>query len=133
MVSWLLFQDRLSTVEAVRDAGISVCCGGILGLGEGVSDRVGLLHQLATMPVHPESVPINRLVAIKGTPLENNKPVEAMEMIRFVFFNVHKLLDIFYSCIFDFHHFVLQHSIYQTCQTTVDCFGLELDTEAMKV
>lgn len=77
-----VLQDRLNTVAAVRDAGISVCCGGILGLGEGVDDRVGLLHQLSTMPDHPESVPINRLVAIKGTPLEDNKSVEAVEMIR---------------------------------------------------
>lgn len=54
----------------MRDAGISVCAGGIIGLGEGELDRVGLLHQLATLPAHPESVPINRLVAIKGTPLQ---------------------------------------------------------------
>lgn len=76
------YEDRLSTVEAVRDAGISVCCGGILGLGEDQNDRVGLLHQLATMPIHPESVPINRLVAIKGTPLEDNEAVEAVDMVR---------------------------------------------------
>lgn len=62
-----------------------MCCGGILGLGEDVSDRAGLLQQLATMPVHPESVPINRLVAIKGTPLQGNKSVEPVEMIRFVY------------------------------------------------
>jgi biotin synthase len=63
------YQDRLETIANVRDAGISVCCGGILGLGEKESDRVGLLHVLATMPEHPESVPINALVAIQGTPL----------------------------------------------------------------
>ncbi len=62
-------QDRLTTLEAVREAGISVCAGGIIGLGEGPSDRVGLLHQLATLPEHPESVPINALVAVAGTPL----------------------------------------------------------------
>ncbi len=62
-------QDRLVTLEAVREAGISVCAGGIIGLGEGPSDRVGLLHQLATLPTHPESVPINALVAVAGTPL----------------------------------------------------------------
>eukprot|EP00882_Tetradesmus_deserticola_P022139 GHRQ01024027.1.p1 GENE.GHRQ01024027.1~~GHRQ01024027.1.p1 ORF type:complete len:327 (+),score=120.61 GHRQ01024027.1:140-1120(+) len=64
------YEDRLSTLAAVRDAGISVCAGGIIGLGEGEQDRVGLLLQLATLPEHPESVPINRLVAVKGTPLQ---------------------------------------------------------------
>lgn len=63
------YQDRLDTIANVREAGISVCCGGILGLGEKESDRVGLLHVLATLPEHPESVPINALVAVEGTPL----------------------------------------------------------------
>ena len=63
------YQDSLDTIANVRDAGISVCCGGILGLGEEENDRVGLLHVLATMPEHPESVPINALVAVEGTPL----------------------------------------------------------------
>ncbi len=63
-------QDRLETLANVRDAGISVCAGGIIGMGEGNMDRVGLLHQLATLPEHPESVPINALVAVKGTPLQ---------------------------------------------------------------
>jgi biotin synthase len=63
------YEDRLQTIANVREAGISVCCGGILGLGEAESDRVGLLHVLATLPEHPESVPINALVAVKGTPL----------------------------------------------------------------
>jgi len=63
------YEDRLETIANVRDAGISVCCGGILGLGEKETDRVGLLHVLATLPEHPESVPINALVAVKGTPL----------------------------------------------------------------
>lgn len=70
IASSLPTQDRLATLEAVRSAGISVCAGGIIGLGEGPQDRVGLLHTLATLPAHPESVPINRLVAIKGTPLQ---------------------------------------------------------------
>lgn len=70
LTSPLHFKDRLATLEAVRTAGISVCAGGIIGLGEGPQDRVGLLHTLATLPAHPESVPINRLVAIKGTPLQ---------------------------------------------------------------
>ncbi|KAJ1405521.1 hypothetical protein B484DRAFT_457044 [Ochromonadaceae sp. CCMP2298] len=63
------FDDRLQTVQNVREAGISVCCGGILGLGEKASDRVGLLYTLATLPEHPESVPINALVPVEGTPL----------------------------------------------------------------
>lgn len=63
-------QDRLETLRAVREAGISVCAGGIIGLGEGEQDRVGLLHTLATLPEHPESVPINMLVAVKGTPMQ---------------------------------------------------------------
>lgn len=66
----MVLQDRLDTLKTVRDAGISVCAGGIIGLGEADGDRIGLLQTLATLPEHPESVPINRLVAIKGTPLE---------------------------------------------------------------
>lgn len=60
------YSDRLQTLANVREAGISVCCGGILGLGEDVNDRVGLLHTLATLPEHPESVPVNALVPIKA-------------------------------------------------------------------
>ena len=63
------YQDRLDTLEAVRDAGINVCCGGILGMGEDEQDRAQLLHTLATLPQHPESVPINQLVQVPGTPL----------------------------------------------------------------
>ena len=59
-------QGRLDTLQSVREAGISVCAGGIIGLGEGPKDRVGLIHQLATLPEHPESVPINALVAVAG-------------------------------------------------------------------
>src|SRR5882762_10483648 len=65
------FQDRLDTLQAVRDAGMSVCCGGIVGMGEAPQDRARLLHVLATLPSHPESVPINQLVRVAGTPLEN--------------------------------------------------------------
>lgn len=78
------YDERLQTLEFVRDAGINVCCGGIIGLGETAEDRVGLLHTLATLPLHPESVPINALVAVKGTPLEDQKPVEIWEMIRMI-------------------------------------------------
>ena len=73
------YEDRLQTIANVRDAGISVCCGGILGLGEKETDRVGLLHVLATLPEHPESVPINALVAVQGTPLGDLQQQETEE------------------------------------------------------
>jgi len=73
------YADRLATLETVREAGISVCAGGIIGLGEGAKDRVGLLLQLATLPAHPESVPINRLVAVKGTPIAAKQAAEAAD------------------------------------------------------
>jgi biotin synthase len=63
------FQDRLDTLQYVRDAGINVCCGGIIGMGEGVTDRAGMLMTLANLPEHPQSVPINLLVRVEGTPL----------------------------------------------------------------
>ncbi|GBF97251.1 biotin synthase [Raphidocelis subcapitata] len=78
------YEDRLATLEAVRDAGISVCAGGIIGLGEGEEDRVGLLLQLATLPAHPESVPINRLVAVKGTPLQDMASPSGLDLVRCV-------------------------------------------------
>jgi biotin synthase len=81
------YEDRLQTIANVRDAGISVCCGGILGLGEKESDRVGLLHVLANLPEHPESVPINALVAVEGTPLgdkDDLSGVDAFDMARMI-------------------------------------------------
>jgi biotin synthase len=81
------YEDRLNTIANVRDAGISVCCGGILGLGEKDTDRVGLLHVLATLPEHPESVPINALVAVEGTPLgdkDDIDQVDAFDMARMI-------------------------------------------------
>ncbi|EPS62502.1 hypothetical protein M569_12287, partial [Genlisea aurea] len=78
------YEERLRTLEHVREAGINVCSGGIIGLGEGEEDRVGLLHVLATLPEHPESVPINALVPVKGTPLQDQKAVEIWEMIRMI-------------------------------------------------
>ncbi|XP_062107731.1 biotin synthase, mitochondrial [Humulus lupulus] len=78
------YDDRLQTLQYVRDTGINVCSGGIIGLGESEEDRVGLLHTLATLPTHPESVPINALLAVKGTPLQDQKPVEIWEMIRMI-------------------------------------------------
>lgn len=76
------YQDRLDTLEKVRDAGIKICSGGIVGLGESVSDRAGLLLQLANLPVAPESVPINMLVKVKGTPLADNEDVDPFDFIR---------------------------------------------------
>ncbi len=76
------FGDRLDTLQAVRDAGINVCCGGILGLGEAESDRIGLLHALATLPEHPQSVPINQLVRVPGTPLADADPVDPFDFVR---------------------------------------------------
>ncbi|CAG8549015.1 2320_t:CDS:2, partial [Ambispora leptoticha] len=78
------YDERLNTISNVRDAGISVCSGGIIGLGETPDDRVGMLHTLATMPEHPESVPINALVAVEGTPLGKQEPVSIWEMIRMI-------------------------------------------------
>jgi biotin synthase len=78
------YADRLETLDAVRSAGMKVCCGGILGLGEAQADRVELLRTLANLPEHPESVPINTLVAVAGTPLEAETPVEPLELVRAV-------------------------------------------------
>lgn len=78
------YNDRLQTLDNVRKAGVSVCCGGIIGLGETHEDRIKMLHTLATMPEHPESVPINALVAIAGTPLETNTKVDVWDMIRMI-------------------------------------------------
>jgi biotin synthase len=76
------FQDRLDTLAAVREAGINVCSGGILGMGESEGDRAALLHTLATMPQHPESVPINQLVQVEGTPLAGRAPLDPIEFLR---------------------------------------------------
>jgi len=76
------FDDRLDTLEKVRTAGMKVCCGGILGMGETREDRVGLLHELATLPVHPQSVPINKLIPIPGTPLEDADDIDGLELVR---------------------------------------------------
>lgn len=76
------YADRLSTLSHVREAGIKVCCGGIVGLGEAREDRVGLLMQLANLPAHPESVPINMLVKIEGTPLGDVDDLDPLEFVR---------------------------------------------------
>lgn len=76
------YQERLDTLEHVRDAGINVCCGGIVGMGEGRAERAELLRTLANMPVHPESVPINNLVQVEGTPLHGTEPLDTLEFVR---------------------------------------------------
>jgi biotin synthase len=78
------YQDRLNTIERVRSAGINVCCGGIVGMGEGISDRAGLLITLANMPQHPESVPINMLVQVEGTPLEGEGKLDSVGFVRMI-------------------------------------------------
>ncbi|HEY1193156.1 biotin synthase BioB [Flavobacterium sp.] len=78
------FEDRLQTIENVRKTNVTVCSGGIIGMGESVEDRAGMLVALSTLNPQPESVPINALVAVEGTPMEEEKPVEIWEMIRMV-------------------------------------------------
>ncbi|HEY7300284.1 MAG TPA: biotin synthase BioB [Xanthobacteraceae bacterium] len=76
------YADRLATLAHVRDAGIGVCCGGIIGMGESEEDRVGMIGTLAALPAHPESVPINMLVRVEGTPLAAAAPIDAIEFVR---------------------------------------------------
>ncbi|MEJ2377710.1 MAG: biotin synthase BioB [Pseudolabrys sp.] len=76
------YKDRLDTLGAVRDAGIHVCCGGIVGMGEGEEDRAGMIAALASLPVHPESVPINMLVRVEGTPLAQERPLDPLDFVR---------------------------------------------------
>jgi biotin synthase len=82
VVTTRTYEDRLDTLEHVRAAGMSVCCGGIVGMGESRADRAGLLHSLATLPAHPESLPVNALVPIKGTPLGDSPPIDGLEFVR---------------------------------------------------
>ncbi len=84
IVSTRTYQDRLDTLEHVRSAGINVCCGGIVGMGESADDRIGLIHALATLPTHPESVPINALVQIKGTPSGASAPLDPLDFVRMI-------------------------------------------------
>jgi biotin synthase len=82
IITTRVYDDRLKTLAAVRKAGITVCCGGILGMGEREEDRIGLLQQLANLQPHPESVPINMLVRVEGTPLANMPSLDPLEMVR---------------------------------------------------
>jgi biotin synthase len=88
VVTTRTYADRLLTLEAVRDAGMSTCCGGIVGMGEQRRDRAGLLHALATLPVHPDSLPVNALVPVKGTPLGDRiageGQIDGLEFVRTV-------------------------------------------------
>jgi biotin synthase len=78
------YQDRLETLQAVREAGMNVCCGGIVGMGEEPKDRMTLLHTLATLPQHPHSVPINLLVRVAGTPLSDAAPLDPFDFVRMI-------------------------------------------------
>jgi biotin synthase len=82
IITTRVYDDRLKTLAAVRKAGITVCCGGILGMGEREEDRIGLLYQLASLNPHPESVPINMLVRVEGTPLAKMPTIDPLEMVR---------------------------------------------------
>ena len=82
IISTRTYQDRLDTLDRVRDAGIKVCCGGIVGLGETVTQRAGLIAQLANMAEPPESVPINNLVKVEGTPLADNPEIDPLDFVR---------------------------------------------------
>jgi biotin synthase len=84
IISTRTYQDRLETLQRVRKAGISLCCGGIIGMGETLKDRASMLQVLANLDPQPESVPINGLVAVEGTPLENQQPYESLDLLRMV-------------------------------------------------
>ena len=84
IITTRIYQDRLDTLAHVRDAGIKLCCGGIVGLGEDEADRAGLIAALASLPVPPESVPINALVRVAGTPLAEAAPVDAIDFVRVI-------------------------------------------------
>lgn len=84
IISTRTYEDRLRTIGHVREAGVTVCSGGIVGMGESIEDRVGMLQVLATQDPHPESVPVNALVAVAGTPLEGRPPVKPLEMVRMI-------------------------------------------------
>jgi len=82
IVTTRCYEDRLDTLDRVREAGINVCCGGIVGMGEDLDDRAGMIATLASLPVHPESVPINMLVQVKGTPLAGTTTLDPLDFVR---------------------------------------------------
>jgi biotin synthase len=82
IISTRTYKDRLETLENVREAGLNVCCGGIVGMGESAADRIGMIHALATLPSHPQSVPINALVQVEGTPVAKAEPLDPLDFVR---------------------------------------------------
>ena len=84
IITTRVYQDRLDTLAAVRAAGIHVCCGGIVGMGEGIEDRIGMIATLASLPVHPESVPINLLVQVEGTPVSRGQRTDPLDFVRVI-------------------------------------------------
>ena len=84
IITTRVYQDRLDTLEAVRTAGIHVCCGGIVGMGEGIEDRIGMIATLASLPEHPESVPINLLMQVEGTPVSKGQSTDPLDFIRVI-------------------------------------------------
>ncbi len=84
IITTRVYEDRLQTIAHVRKAGITVCCGGIMGMGESEEDRIGLLRELSNLNPHPESVPINTLVRAKGTPLEEAAEIDSIVMVRMI-------------------------------------------------
>jgi biotin synthase-like enzyme len=100
------YDERLETIGNVRDAGISVCSGGIIGLGETDADRIGMLHTLANLPEHPESVPINALLAVEGTPLEDKE-------VRLLFFDHSSSL--FFTYLIVKYLKIFLHNVYTAC------------------
>jgi biotin synthase len=84
IVTTRTYQERLDTLKRVRRAGLQVCCGGIIGMGESIRDRARLLETLANLDPHPESMPVNALVSVRGTPLEDTPPVDPLDLVRMV-------------------------------------------------
>ena len=84
IISTRTYQDRLTTLDRVRRSGVTVCCGGIIGMGESRQERYRLLRELSTLNPHPESVPVNMLVRVEGTPLANQRPVDPLELVRMI-------------------------------------------------
>jgi biotin synthase len=84
IISTRTYQDRLTTLDRVRRSGVTVCCGGIIGMGESRQERYRLLRELSALDPHPESVPVNMLVRVEGTPLANQRPVDPLELVRMI-------------------------------------------------
>jgi biotin synthase len=84
IISTRTYQDRLTTLDRVRRSGVTVCCGGIIGMGESRQERYRLLRELSTLNPHPESVPVNMLVRVEGTPLANQRAVDPLELVRMI-------------------------------------------------